>query len=152
MYLHLCCGKENFLWDVAHTTGDDSQCYTGKHVSVVSLTGIEGASIWQSHLFKGASTSKYTPTLWYTHMKLAVWHNGRYITPLSLAAYYAQKPSVFYLSERVALLCCALSFACRIAEGKNDWSLIVSCHIFDDFLSKGTTYSSHTCIRDYIDQ
>lgn len=68
MLVYLCCSKENVIWDVANTTGDDSQCYSGEHISVVSLAREEAAPICQSDLFKGASAGKYAPSLWYIHM------------------------------------------------------------------------------------
>jgi len=67
---YLCCSEENVIRDVANTTGNDSQCDSREHISIVSLARDEAAPICQGDLFKGASAGKYAPSLSYTHMPL----------------------------------------------------------------------------------
>lgn len=51
-----------------------------------------------------------------------------------------------YLCESVALLCCALSFAGGITQGKDDRPLIEGRHVFDNVLSKRSCDSSHSFV------
>lgn len=50
-----------------------------------------------------------------------------------------------YLCELVALLCRALCLAGGIAECKDDWSLVESCHVCDDLLCERSSNCSHSC-------
>ena len=49
-----------------------------------------------------------------------------------------------YFSESVGLLCCTLSLAGRVTEGKDDWLLIKVSHVFDDSLCEGSWDGSDT--------
>lgn len=60
---YLCCGEEDIIRYVAHSTGDNAQSNSREDVGVVSLARVEGASISQHHLVKWASTGKDAPAL-----------------------------------------------------------------------------------------
>lgn len=51
---HLCCGEEDVIGYVAHTTGYNTQSDSREDVGVVSLPGVEGTSISQRHLVERA--------------------------------------------------------------------------------------------------
>lgn len=55
---HLCCGEEDVVRYVAHSTRYDTQSDSREDVGVVSLAGVEGASVGQRHLGKRTSTGK----------------------------------------------------------------------------------------------
>lgn len=48
---------------MAHATGYNAQSHPGEDVGVVSLAGVEGATIRQSHLVKRTSTGKNAAAL-----------------------------------------------------------------------------------------
>lgn len=60
---YLCCGEEDVIRYVAHSTGYNSQSDSREDISVVSLPGVEGTSISQRHLVERTSTSKDAPAL-----------------------------------------------------------------------------------------
>lgn len=61
--MYLCSGEENVIRYVADSAGYNAQSDSRKDVGIVTLSGVEGASICQRHLMKGTSTSKDAPTL-----------------------------------------------------------------------------------------
>lgn len=60
---HLCCGQENIVRYVAYTTGYHPQSHSGEDVGVVSLAGVEGATVRQHHLIKWTPAGKNAPAL-----------------------------------------------------------------------------------------
>lgn len=59
----LCSGEEDVIRDVANSAGDDAQGHPGEHVGVVSLSGIERASVGQRHLAERTPASEDPATL-----------------------------------------------------------------------------------------
>lgn len=55
-----------------------------------------------------------------------------------------------YLCEGVTLLGGALSFAGRVAERKDDGSLVEGGHVPDDLLRERPSNSCHACIRTTV--
>lgn len=45
----------------------------------------------------------------------------------------------------VCLLSCTFRLGCGVAQSKDDWSFVVSCHRLDDFWCKSSRYSCGTC-------
>lgn len=60
---YLCCGEEDVIRYVAHSAGHDTQSDPGEDVGVVSLPGVEGASISQRHLVEWTSAGEDTSAL-----------------------------------------------------------------------------------------
>lgn len=60
---YLCCGEEDIIRYVAHSTGYNTQSNSREDVGVVSLAGVERASISQHHLVKRTSAGKDAPAL-----------------------------------------------------------------------------------------
>lgn len=60
---YLCCGEEDVIRYVAHSTGYNTQSNSREDVSVVSLPGVKGTSISQRHFVEWTPTSEDAPAL-----------------------------------------------------------------------------------------
>lgn len=60
---YLCCGEEDVIRYVSYSAGYDTQSNSREDVGIVSLSGVEGASVSQHHLIKRTSTGKDAPAL-----------------------------------------------------------------------------------------
>lgn len=60
---YLRCGEEHIVRYMSHSTGYNTQSNAGEDVGVVSLAGVEGASVRQLHLVERTPAGKDAATL-----------------------------------------------------------------------------------------
>ena len=60
---YLCCGEEDVVRYVAHSTSNNAQSDSGEDVGVVSLAGDEAAPVSQRHFVERTATGEDAPAL-----------------------------------------------------------------------------------------